>query len=242
MPGENEAPDPKTDPKARESGRSPGQGFQALMDGKVRPVLEKAGAFYNARNLREKTMIVIFGAVFIIFLDYWLLIRPVVHVFTDTIPKLHALDQELEGLRADKKNRAAIAREWEESKAQVATQEEMFITRDRVPALLENISKLALDSGVKILSLRPVGIIAEKGKGKGKAGGSKGYSLVPITLNAQAGTHELGSFLARLENGPAFFRVKDLRISARGEQDVRRHDIEVNIETYCRNQLSGAKK
>lgn len=211
--------------------------LRLLMDAKVRPALEKAGAFYTALNMREKTMLVVFAAVFILVVDYWLFLRPVMRVFTETMPQLSTLDAELDGLRTDKKNRPLLAKSWEDTKARVAEREETFITRDRVPALLENISKLALDSSVKILSLRPISVPADK-----SARAPKGYALVPIRLNAIAGTHELGSFLARVESGPTFFRVKDVRIVGQGEQDTRRHMIEVNLETYTRTELRSVKK
>ncbi len=223
--------------------------LKRLAEAKLRPLLEKANAFFSARNVREKAMLVIFAAAFLLFLDYWILIRPVIGVFTETIPKLAALDIELDGLRHDKKNRASIAREWEESRARMTAKEDTFITRDRVPALLENISKLASDSGVKILSLKPMAPAVEKpGRGAKPAkstpavkGASKN-SPVLIRLNGLAGTHEFGSFLARLESGPTFFRVKDIHIATQGELDIRHHSLEVNIETYSRNELTRVKK
>ncbi|GEM_PF-1074183 len=236
------------EPIKRETPSKPN--LKQLAEAKLRPLIEKASAFFSARNTREKAMLVIFAAAFLLFLDYWILIRPVIGVFTETVPRLSSLDVELDGLRQDKKNRAHIAIEWEESKALVIAKEDTFITRDRVPALLENISKLALDSGVKILSLKPLAPTVEKpvrgakkaAKGAAPAKGTSRNSLVLIRLNGLAGTHEFGSFLARLESGPTFFRVKDIHIVSQGELDIRHHSLEVNIETYSRHESTLVKK
>lgn len=240
-------PEPTITPEKRR--RPPKESLRQAAEGKLRPAMEKGIAYFNARNKREKTMLVVFAAALLLFLDYWVLARPVVSVFTDTMPKLAALDVELDGLRHDKKNRATIAREWEELKIRVAEKEATFITRDQVPALLENISKLALDSGVKIVSLTPVGTTVEKpSRRRGAAAEpakkkeSSRNALVPIRLNGLAGTHAFGDFLARLEAGPTFFRVKDIRILSQGELDIRRHSVEVNIETYSRNELTPVNK
>ena len=61
--------------------------------------------------------------------------------------------------------------------------------------------------------------------------GTKLYFSVPVQIHATASTHELGNFLSKLETGPSFFKVTDLKITAT-TTDPRRHSVELMVETY----------
>ena len=178
--------------------------------------------FLNSRNLREKTMIILFGAIAILVLDYAILIQPVTGVFFHTLPELSAAKQQLQVLKDDKKNKDGIKKNWEKQKAILAEKEKMFIAPNEIPALLEDLSKLAQSSSVKIISLKPT---------NSPEGDSGSYQRIPIRINALAGTHELGRFLARLEGGTTFFRITDLKITA-NPLDIRRHSIDLALEAY----------
>jgi len=101
--------------------------------------------------------------------------------------------------------------------------EKMFVAPGEIPSLFENLSKLAQNSGLKIISLKPA---------NSPEGDSGNYQRIPIRISALAGTHELGKFLAELEGGGTFFRVTDLKIVA-NTSDIRRHSIDLSLEA-CR--------
>ena len=187
---------------------------------------EKGANFFNSRNTREKVMLLVLAACTVIFLDYWILIHPVVQVFRDTLPNLAALESDARSYRSDQANREKIEADWTRAKDQAAETEKSFVAPDGLPALLENLSKLAQGSGVKILSLK-TGEAEEVGQ-------SRRYTRVPIFLSAVAGTHNLGDFLAHLESGKTFFRVTDLKIKAQ-PPDGKRHGIEMTLEVYRRS-------
>lgn len=199
--------------------------FRKFFGGQVRPAAEKLVNFVNTRNTREKVMIIALTGMLLLFLDYWLLIRPVVNVFNDTLPKLAALESKAQQFRTDKNNAPLIEKEWLGVKSQLDTREAAFISPNQLPALLENLSKLAQDSGVKILSLKPIEIFEKSA--------SKRYGRVPIKISAIAGSYELGAFLARLESGPTFFRVTDIRVTEH-QFETKRHNIDLSLETYRR--------
>ena len=178
--------------------------------------------FLNSRNPREKIMIVALGGVALLALDYFLILGPVVAVFANTGPKLGPEKAVVKQLRDDKKNKAGIDKDWEDTKQKLKDMDGRFINSNGIPALLENISKLASDSGLRIMALKPT----DPGKSD-----YPGYSRVPIHITALAGTHELGRFLAKVESGQTFFRVANLRI-IENETEQRRHGIELDIETY----------
>jgi Tfp pilus assembly protein PilO len=178
--------------------------------------------FLNSRTLREKQLIIGFVVVFLFCVDYFLLIQPVIGIFSEVSPKVSPVKEELKALRDDQKNKDSITRKWENAKKELDEKERYFISPDETPALLENLSKEAQKSGVKITSLEPFNV---------KAGSKAAYTPLPIQVKANAGTHELGAFLARLENGQTFFKIADLRITA-NPLNERKHAVEMNMEVY----------
>lgn len=187
---------------------------------------DKGANFFNKRNTREKIMIIALAAAIVVFLDYWLFIHPVVQVFSNTLPQLSLLESDARSYQSDIQNRGKIKQSWADAKARLAESELQFVAPDELPALLENLSKLALGSNVKILSLKT---------GEPQEAGSSGrYTRVPVRMSAVAGTHELGNFLSRLESGRTFFKVEDLKIMAQ-QADPKRHQIELVLEVYRRS-------
>ena len=201
----------------------PAKPLKVFVETRVKPAAERAVYLFNARSVREKVMIILFAAVAVIFLDYWILIRPIVQVFGDTLPKLTVLEGQLQDQTKDKNNKPLILKQWSEAKDMLGEKEKSLIAPGELPALLENLSKLAQDSEVKILSLKPVEIP--------EAAKENHYREIPIQMNAVAGTHSLGQFLARLESGATFFRVKNLKITA-GPTESNRQLLELSLECY----------
>ncbi len=185
-------------------------------------VFDQAADFLNTRTPREKMLIVAFGGVLILCIDLAVWLLPVVHKFSETLPKMSAVGIELKGLKQDVQNRDAIQKRWESVSGDLEAGEKALIDSDQIPAMLEDLSKNAQRSSVKITSLKPVETVA--------ASGRKHYQPVRIQMNALAGTHELGAFLSKLEAGAAFFRVVDLKISS-NPSDERRHLVELLLET-----------
>lgn len=190
---------------------------------RLKPAIEKSVNFINARSAREKMMIIAFATTAIVFLDYLVLIRPVITVFRDTLPALSTLETELQDLKSDKANEKKIEEAWAEAKAALAARERAFIAPNELPKLLENLSSLAQSSGVKILNLKPVEMPNTNPANR--------YIGTPIHISALAGTHELGTFLSALEGGETFFRVSSLTIAA-NPQDMRRHKVDLDLEAY----------
>jgi Tfp pilus assembly protein PilO len=201
----------------------------SFVDQKIKPALEKAIGWFNGRKTSEKVMFVILAAVIIIAIDYWILIRPVMKTFSETLPQIGTLESKLHELKSDQKNVKKIDEDWLNQNKILEQKEKMFIAPNELPALLENLSKLASDSGVKIISLNPIETTTVSPSGR--------YGLIPIKISGVAATHELGKFLSKLEGGNVYFRVVELNISE-NPVDLRRHLVNIQIETY---RTSGSK-
>jgi Tfp pilus assembly protein PilO len=179
----------------------------------------------NKRNPREKYMLMAMMGVAFFVVDYFIWIQPVFRVHNEAAPKIAPLREELRQVREDLKNKDAIHAAYDTAKDALTQRSLMFVSADETPALLENLSALAQKTGLKITSLEPL---------DEKASAKSGYKTVPISLKAGAGTHELGNFLAKLESGATFFRVKDLRVAANASEP-KRHTIEIQMEAMRRD-------
>ncbi len=188
--------------------------------------LEFITHYLNSRNPREKKMFVAVAVMAIIAFDYLLLINPVIGLCMRTTPKLTATKSQLQELKDNQRNKVLIDRSWETTNKRLTAAERGFVASDELPALLENLSKLAQDSGVKIISLKPIENVS-------KADKERRYHSIPIAINASSGTHELGRLLSKLESGPTFFRVTDIKIAAESA-DIKRHSIQLDLETFGR--------
>ena len=184
---------------------------------------ERLASFLNLRPDRERKMIILLAVCLLLFVDFSLLIQPVINVFAVKMPELSKLHHELDVLRTDKKNEALIAKNWEALGAKIEDSEKSFVAPIEIPALLENLSRLAGEAGVKITALEPRDAVRTKLM--------EPFSMVPIKNSAAVGAHELGRFLAALESSKTFFRVRDVRIAA-DQADTKRHTISVELETY----------
>ncbi len=193
------------------------------MPAQIKNTVNKAADFVNSRNPREKTMIIVLAVAGFLTVYYFVMSWAVSSVFMTTGPRLAEAGRQLSEIKADAKNKPAIEKKWTDAKARFAKLESSFVSINGVPALLENLSKLAQESGVRILSLKP----SDSGVYEGS------YQRIPIKITAMASTHELGMLLSQLEQDATFFRVTDLKITA-NPLETRRHGIELSIETYRR--------
>ena len=179
--------------------------------------------FLNERAPRERLFLVGFGVALMVVLDYFLWVTPVTRTLTHTVSTVSTLQSQLDELKQDKKNEAAIRAKWKEIRQELEDKQNRLGASSQIAPMLENLSKLASESGVKIVSLKP----AEEARPPA----DKSYFAVPIQISAMAGTHELGGFLMRLETGGTFYKVRDLKISA-NPADERKHLIDMVVETY----------
>lgn len=183
--------------------------------------LEAAANFFNSRNHKEKMLFVVFGVLLAIGLDFLLIVKPLTEAFFQAQPELESRKEMLKALETDKKNEKEITAQWNLLNQKVEASRKRFVSSSELAA--ENLSKLAQEVGVKILSLTP----AEKSKMEIPGA----YAQVPIKINAMSGTHALGKFLAKMESNTIFFRVNNLIINE-DSVDIKNHPTEIDVECY----------
>ena len=112
------------------------------------------------------------------------------------------------------------------SRSQGTAKKVNLFTESEIPQLLESVSGLARDNGIKILQITPLKSHDVKTMGAQK------YVLLTIKLDMIAGYHEMGLFLNQLEIGSHPVFASDFKI-AQGD-DYQHQRINLSLRTYVK--------
>ncbi len=122
----------------------------------------------------------------------------------------------LKTLKGDLANIDKIESGFESLRQKGSNEQDKLLSREELPQFLEALSKLAQDSDIKVLSLKP---LAEKAK----IGGSNILKQF-FKLELKGGYHNIGSFFAKLEGSQKFIKINAFKIIKNpitvSEQDV----------------------
>ena len=104
-----------------------------------------------------------------------------------------------------------------------------ILTEDELPTMIEQLTDLAGQTGVKIQVISsqralPVPLSS--------------YQEIPIQIEAFAGFHQLGAFLSRVELGTQPMQVRTLRISENPKL-LRRHLVKLTLVAYAPTEAGG---
>ena len=140
---------------------------------------------------------------------------------------------------------------------QVARLRAAIPTEEGLPAVIERLTELAGQTGVKlqlIVPQRPLAsatqttgrsgeakaLRAERSAGTGEGSGLPPYTEIPIQLDALAGFHQLGTFLSRVEQGEHPMQLRSLRISENPKL-LRRQVVKMTLAAYLLPSTSSGK-
>lgn len=187
----------------------------------------------NFTQLHRRKKVVVCLAAFVIFFMFYILILPTVISLFKLLPELNSLKEEIAKIKREisyidnYKQRLRLLEE------KLKRYEKRLSREKEVPIILENLSELAKISGVKIISIIPLG----KDAGKRTASRTTGvkekkiYYELPIAIRAQSTYHQAGEFINRLENGERFMQIEKLRITS-DAANYKRHNLEFVIYAY----------
>lgn len=179
---------------------------------------------------RQKLFIVfgIFGlAVIILFFSAFL--KP-------QFARFLVMNREYNRFKAEVKNEEAliadeqrIKSQYENIKKQALLFEKRFPVQDEVSSLLGDFSRIAEASDVKILKIIPM---EKKDSAPNTGRGSNiPYYEFPILIEANAGYHQCGVFVNKLESMDRFIKVDSIDIKGNRE-NPRSHEIRLEVITY----------
>lgn len=158
---------------------------------------------------------------------YFLFVPQVIRVFGLTA-RAGKISSDLKSARVVIKDFEKLKNELKEQSQKVESYEKKLPAEQEIPALLENLSGMARDSGIKIIGIVPAMSYFKDDKSIKK---SQIYREIPILITAKSGYHELGHFLHNLENAGRFMKVADIDIKA-NKTSPKKHDVEMMVCTY----------
>ncbi len=168
------------------------------------PLVER----FNRLDIKLRYALFVFVLIALVGLDYTFLIRA-------QVGELRVIDEQVKKITQDTAQVNAEIQRINQVKSdldKMRVQLEEFNSKVRfvqdVPVLLEDIARLANESGVGIDRIVPV----IKNQVALTSGTEVKYYSLPIVIDARSGYHMFGRFLNQLENSDLMFMLNDLRI------------------------------
>ena len=166
------------------------------------------------------------------------LIAAVLYIYFVFIPqfvRVFALSGDIGKTRLELKSAQTVIADMDKLKnslkeygEKVESYEKKLPAEQEIPTLLEDLSNMAKDSKIKILSIVPAMSHSKDDKSGNK---SQIYQEIPISITAKSGYSQLRHFLNSLENADRFMKVVDIGIKA-DKANPREHDVELMVCTY----------
>jgi len=183
-------------------------------------------------SLKDNAKAIMAAALFIFLLDGIAIIKfqvlPLAHLWKKT----NLVKSDIRVAKEDSKSANIFKNKLTVLKTEMAGLDKKTILQEEVPRALEAISKAADVSAVKILKIRPMTEI--KGAQKIiKISATKEFSREKISISAIGGFHQLGRFIALLENSPAFYDIKKLEIRS-DTQGHMQHSLTIILDVIIR--------
>ncbi len=178
----------------------------------------------------SKVLLAVLAVVFLI--DGFILVRfqfmPLLKMWSEA----RKIKTEIVQARLDSKSTDNFKSRLKDLKAEIDVLQKKAVDESDLQRILENISKYAELSSVKILKIRPMSEARARQK---PIEISKTEQLIreKISITAVSGFHELGRFLGLLESSPIFFDIRKLDIRA-GSEEYRKHSITIFLDVVLR--------
>jgi len=163
-------------------------------------------------KVNEKNPYYTLGAFLLVLflLDYFLLMQVQLGVLFRLNPKVTTAVEELKTTRADIAKVGEYRQQIVALEAKVKKINEKIHARDEVPLVINKVTRLAKNNGVRIEQIMPDSSSAEP-----IVKDSEGqYYAVPLRIDARATYHDFGRFVNHLEREEAFLTIGDFMIEA----------------------------
>lgn len=166
------------------------------------------------------------GALLLIFLiNYFLLLKPLLGSLNKVNGEISEVRHNIQDVRNDVARVGQNRDQLEKIKNQVNEVKVKIRSAQEVPLILEDISRIASDQGIKIDQLMPLKdqkVLLAKQK-------DVEYYALPILVQARSSYHDLGRWLAQLEERKTFYNVGSLSILT-NPKDTMRHQVQLTVK------------
>ena len=182
--------------------------------------------FRNLELDQKAIMIIIAASLIIIYSDYTLLIKRQIKAISEVSPKVAKIKKDLNDIN---KNLLAIQGLKNKQSASERKKFKEIISQEEVALLLQEISKLANNDGVKILQIKP----SKEAQAKPEKIADQTLSSLLITLDLVCSYHNLGKFINDLEDARMFMQVQNIKITEK-EADSPIQSVSLILKTYVK--------
>lgn len=166
------------------------------------------------------------GILFLVLvLNYFLLLKPLLGSLNKVNSQIAELRHNIQDARTDMARIGQNRDQLEKIRNQVNEVKVKIRSAQEVPLILEDISRIASEFGVKIDQLMPLKeqkVLLAKQK-------DVEYYALPIMVQARSPYHDIGRWLAQLENDRVFYGIGNLSIMT-NPKDTMRHQVQITLK------------
>jgi Tfp pilus assembly protein PilO len=179
---------------------------------------------------RNKIILIITACLFLVYLDFSLLIKAQIRGAGALRPKIIKLKTDISDLAKG----LAVIKEFTQGGSSPAVGQELarakkIIREEELPLLLQEITDIANKTGAKIIQIKPI----KDPKAKEETVAAVRVMPVMIKLDLYCGYHSLGSFVNEIENSKKFMLIQEIKILASSENYLYQ-DSSVTVKTYVK--------
>ncbi|MFH1360300.1 MAG: type 4a pilus biogenesis protein PilO [Candidatus Omnitrophota bacterium] len=169
------------------------------------------------------------GAMLAIFLfDYFVIMQPFqLAPLLKMNPKIDIAKKNHKKALFDIKNVDQYKKDLEGAKEKMGEVGTRILSKEEIPKILDNISRLAMESNILINQIMPL-----KDSQKKVLQNDEGeYYSISILISVRGGYHELGHFINRVETDEIFMTINDFDVVA-NSNDSMRHSVKLTINAF----------
>lgn len=179
------------------------------------------------KKLDPKYHYVILGGalLFVFLLNYFILLKPLLGSLNKVNTQISELKHNIDDVKNDIARVGQNRDQLEKIRSEVKEVKIKIRSGQEVPLILEDMSRIASAQGIKIDQLMPLKdqkVLLAKQK-------DVEYYALPILVQARSAYHDLGRWLAQLEEEKIFYGVGSLSIVA-NTNDTMRHQVQVTVK------------
>ncbi len=187
----------------------------------MNPVLEKL------KGLEARYLLMILAGIIAVFaaLDYVLVMRLQLSLVDSFNSRIVQLNKDIVDLSTNKQRLVQYRAQLDLARQTRKRFDAMVHSKGDVPAVLNSVSSIANENGVKIDQVVPQDISTDP---LVKNEDGQYYSMI-IAVRVRCGYHQFGKFINQLERQRLFWQMEALEIAA-DPKDAQRQDIRMNMK------------
>ena len=185
---------------------------------------DKVLELFNNLDERSRNLALVGALIFILILDFFIIMRPQLRGLAKISPKIKTLANDLKTTKNDMKRVGQYQKEVESFRNKVDVARARIIAKEELPVILERISLIANESDVKINQIMP----DVQDQKKLLATEDLIYYSLPIIIEARSGYHNFGRFLGKIEQNEVLLKVSTFNVSSVGDSHI--SDIRITLK------------